>query len=286
MSPAVRALVVHRLGRVGYATGVALMRAAAERVRAGGSAGASRLLLLEHPPVLTVGRAGGRILASPAWLAARGFEVHDVDRGGGATYHGPGQVVGYPIVDLRDRPDVRRFVHDLEEAMIRACADFGVEARRHPLHRGAWVGARKIGAVGVRLEGWISSHGLALNVAPDLSHFGAIVPCGIDDPALGVTSLAAELAARGRPAPTRRDVEDRVAHHLAVLLGRRAAEGVGDPAALPRASEGLAQPPGLGAGAAEQRVDGAVRAEAEDRDGVGDPDAAHVDEREHAGVGG
>lgn len=215
-----RRLRIHRLGRLGYAAALALMEEAARLLRSAAAGGCERLLLLEHPPVVTIGRAGGRILASPAWLAARGFEVHEVDRGGGVTYHGPGQIVGYPVVDLRDQPDVRRFVRALEEAMIRACADFGVEAGRHPLHHGAWVGARKIGAVGVRLDGWISSHGFALNVAPDLSHFGAIVPCGIDDPALGVTSLAAEAAARGRPAPPRAAVEERLALHLSRILGR------------------------------------------------------------------
>jgi len=164
------------------------------------------------------------VLASPEWLAIHGLRVYGVDRGGGATYHGPGQVVGYAVADLRDRPDVRRFVHDLEEAMIRTCADFGVAASRHAQHRGAWVGTRKIGAVGVRLERWVSGHGFALNVAPDLEHFGTIVPCGITDPALGVTSLAAELGAVGRPPPPMAAVEDRLAHHVAAVLGRRARE--------------------------------------------------------------
>ncbi|HSM94297.1 MAG TPA: lipoyl(octanoyl) transferase LipB [Anaeromyxobacteraceae bacterium] len=217
-----RTLEVLRLGRVGYAAGLASMRAAAARVRAGGAGGGDALLLLEHPPVLTLGRGSTRadVVAPPAWLAAHGVEVHEADRGGAATYHGPGQLVGYPVVDLRDRPDVRRFVRALEEAMIRTCADFGVVAHRHPLHRGAWVGARKIGAVGVRVEGWLSTHGLALNVAPELSHFGAIVPCGIRDPELGVTSLAAELARRGVGPPPLAAVEARLAAHLAGLLGR------------------------------------------------------------------
>ncbi|HSN16076.1 MAG TPA: lipoyl(octanoyl) transferase LipB [Anaeromyxobacteraceae bacterium] len=216
-----RGLEIRRLGRVGYAAGLAIMNQAAERLRSGDPAEPERLLLLEHPPVVTIGRAGGRLLASAGWLAAHGVGLHEVDRGGGATWHGPGQVVGYPVVDLRDRPDVRRFVRDLEEAMIRTCADLGVAAGRHPLHHGAWVGPRKIGAVGVRVDGWITSHGFALNVDPDLSHFGAIVPCGIDDPALGVTSLAAELARAGRPAPAQGLVEARLAHHVALLLGRR-----------------------------------------------------------------
>jgi lipoyl(octanoyl) transferase len=221
-----RTLEIHRLGRVGFADGLLLMRLAAERLRAGDAGEPDRIFLLEHPPVLTIGRARGsaQVLASPEWLAIHGFQVHEVDRGGGATYHGPGQVVGYPVVDLRDRPDVGRFVHDLEEAMIRTCADFGVAAVRHPRHRGAWVGRRKIGAVGVRLERWISGHGFALNVAPELANFGAIVPCGIVDPELGVTSLAAELDAAGRAPPPTAVVEERLGHHVAVVLARRPLE--------------------------------------------------------------
>jgi len=116
-------------------------------------------------------------------------------------------------------------VADLEEAMIRTCADLGVEAERHPEHRGAWVGARKVGAVGVHLSRWVSTHGIALNVDPDLAHFQAIVPCGIADPGLGVTSLAAELRRAGRAAPEGAEVERRLAAHLADRLGRRAEEG-------------------------------------------------------------
>ncbi|HTP50121.1 MAG TPA: lipoyl(octanoyl) transferase LipB [Anaeromyxobacteraceae bacterium] len=218
-----RTLRVHRLGRVEYADGLGLMRLAAERVRAREPAETDWLFLLEHPPVLTLGRAadGAHIVASAEWLRGRGFEVHETDRGGDVTYHGPGQLVAYPVVDLADRPDVRRFVHDLEEAMIRACRDFGVVAGRHPEHRGAWVGPRKIGAVGVHLSRWVSTHGIALNVAPDLSHFSTIVPCGIAEPGLGVTSLSAELERSGEPPPALADAEERFAAHLAELLGRR-----------------------------------------------------------------
>jgi lipoyl(octanoyl) transferase len=219
-----RTLVVHRLGRVEYEDGLDLMRLAGEAVRAGAPPGGDHLFLVEHPPVLTLGRSAGRgnVVASPEWLARQGFEVHETDRGGDVTYHGPGQIVGYPVVDLSDRPDVRRYVGALEEAMIRVCAEHGVEAARHEEHRGAWVGPRKIGAVGVHLARWITSHGLAFNHAPDLAHFRAIVPCGIADPRLGVTSLEAELAARGRPLPARAEVEDRLARHLAEALGRDA----------------------------------------------------------------
>ena len=218
-----RTLRVHRLGRVEYADGLSLMRLGADSLRSGRPPDTDWLFLLEHPPVLTLGRGanGANVVASPEWLRGRGFEVHETDRGGDVTYHGPGQVVAYPVVDLSGRPDVRRYVRDLEEAMIRTCADFGLEAGRHPEHRGAWVGARKVGAVGVHLSRWVTSHGIALNVSTDLSHFRAIVPCGIADPGLGVTSMRAEAEALGRPPPAPGDVEDRLASHLAETLGRR-----------------------------------------------------------------
>ncbi len=216
-----RPIRVHKLGRVEYADGLELMRRAVVQVRAR-EPDTDWLFLLEHPPVLTLGRGAddGNVVAAPAWLEARGFEVHRTDRGGDVTYHGPGQVVAYPVVDLSDRPDVRKFVGALEEAMIRTCAAWGIEAGRHPEHRGAWVGARKIGAVGVHLSRWISTHGLAFNATADLSHFSAIVPCGIADPSLGVTTLAAELARAGRSAPPFAEVEERIASELCTLLGR------------------------------------------------------------------
>jgi lipoyl(octanoyl) transferase len=217
-----RTLLVHRLGRVEYGDGLQIMQLAGDAVRAGAPPATDHLFLVEHPPVLTLGRSAdrGHIVAAPAWLASQGFELHETDRGGDVTYHGPGQLVAYPVLDLNDRPDVRRYVAALEEAMIRTCADEGVVAGRHGEHRGAWVGHRKIGAVGVHLSRWITSHGLAFNVAPDLAHFQVIVPCGIADPRLGVTSLAQELAALGRAAPPMAEVEDRLAAHLAEALGR------------------------------------------------------------------
>ena len=221
-----RTLRVHKLGRVEYADGLELMRLAAERVRAA-DPDADWLFLLEHPPVLTLGRgaAAGNVVASSAWLAEKGFEIHETDRGGDVTYHGPGQVVAYPVVDLSARPDVRKFVGALEEAMIRTCADWGIAAGRHPEHRGAWIGSRKVGAVGVHLSRWISTHGLAFNADADLAHFGAIVPCGIGDPSLGVTTLAAELRRSGRGAPPLDEVEERLAVHLCQLLGREREDG-------------------------------------------------------------
>jgi lipoyl(octanoyl) transferase len=205
------------------------MRIAGEAVASGGPPATDHLFLLEHPPVLTLGRSAGRanIVASPAWLARQGFEIHEADRGGDVTYHDPGQIVGYPVLDLSDRPDVRRYVGALEEAMILTCGHWGVEAGRPGEHRGAWVGRKKIGAVGVHLSRWITSHGFAFNHTTDLAHFQVIVPCGIADPTLGVTSLEAELRARGRAVPPAREVQARLAAHLAGALGRRLATSEG-----------------------------------------------------------
>lgn len=151
------------------------------------------LLLLEHPHVITFGvkleAARAHLIATPELLAARQVDVHESGRGGDITYHGPGQIVGYPILDLRpDRCDVHRYVRDLEEVMIRAAADFGLEAGRIAGLSGAWVGADKLGAVGVRIARWITSHGFAFNVTTALDYFKLIVPCGIETG--GVTSLS------------------------------------------------------------------------------------------------
>jgi lipoyl(octanoyl) transferase len=218
-----RTLLVHKLGRVEYEDGLRLMALAGDAVRAGTPPATDFLFLLEHPPVLTLGRGAEKrhVIASPDWLAKQGFEIHETDRGGDVTYHGPGQAVAYPVLDLSVRPDVRKYVGALEESMVRACADYGVAAGRHEEHRGVWVGRKKIGAVGVHLARWITSHGLAFNVAPDMRHFQVIVPCGIADPRLGVTSLADELSARGRAVPALAEVEERLAHHLAALFERR-----------------------------------------------------------------
>lgn len=151
------------------------------------------LLLVEHPHVLTLGVKGdgGRshIVASPEDLLRRGVDVHETGRGGDITYHGPGQVVGYPIIDLSpDRLDVHRYVRDLEEVIIRVAADCGIVAQRVPGLTGVWVGERKLAAIGVRIARWITSHGFALNVRTDLGYFNLIVPCGIAD--RGTTSLS------------------------------------------------------------------------------------------------
>jgi lipoyl(octanoyl) transferase len=172
------------------------------------------VLLLEHPPVLTMGRSAKNqhVLAPPEVLEARGISVHDVGRGGDVTYHGPGQLVAYPIIDLKpDRRDVRKYMWSLEETMIRTCADFGLSATRVEGLNGAWIGERKVGAVGVRISRWVTMHGLALNVNSDLTHFELIVPCGIQDKA--VTSVSAEL---GRTVGVA-DALDPLARHFAGL---------------------------------------------------------------------
>lgn len=172
------------------------------------------VLLLEHPPVLTLGRSAKRqhLLAPADVLQAHGITVHEVGRGGDVTYHGPGQLVAYPIIDLKpNRKDVRKYVWSLEEAMIRSCADLGVTADRIQGLNGAWVDDRKIGAVGVRISRWVTMHGFALNVNSDLGHFDLIVPCGIRDKK--VTSLSAEL----ERTVTVDAIIEPVAEHLAAL---------------------------------------------------------------------
>ncbi len=158
------------------------------------------LLLPEHPPVYTLGRGGKaeHLLVPVGWLRRQGAEVFEVDRGGDITFHGPGQLVGYPILDLTAwGRDLHRYLRSLEEVLIRALAGFGLKAGRKPGYTGVWVGDRKIAAIGVKLNsGWITSHGFALNVSTDLRWFDYIVPCGIRD--YGVTSLSAEL---GTPIP-------------------------------------------------------------------------------------
>jgi lipoyl(octanoyl) transferase len=176
------------------------------------------LLLLEHPPVITLGRSAdaGHVLISAEARAASGIALHETGRGGDVTYHGPGQLVGYPVVALGPgRRDVRAYLRDLEEALIRVLSDFGVRGERRDGLTGVWVGDRKAAAIGVRVStGWITSHGFALNVTTDLRAFSSIVPCGIRG--LGVTSLQEET---GTPVPLR-TVADAAASHLADVLGR------------------------------------------------------------------
>ena len=210
-----RLLDVRRFGRVPYAEGLALQERLVSERQAGRIS--DTLLLLEHDPVFTLGRNARteHVLFPEAELRARGFEVHETGRGGDVTYHGPGQVVGYPILSLApDRCDVHRYVRDIEEVLIRTCADYGVVASRVPGMTGAWVGAEKIAAIGVRIARWVTSHGFAFNAAGDLAPFGLIVPCGIRG--RGVTSLERLLE---RPVD-REGVMDRLAAHTAAVFSR------------------------------------------------------------------
>jgi lipoyl(octanoyl) transferase len=192
-------LTLLQLGRTGYAEGLALQRQMVE-LRHQGRIG-NALLLLEHPPVLTLGRNSNRsnILADDALLARRGVTVHEINRGGDVTYHGPGQLVGYPIVDLRSftpRMGIVDYVRQLEEALIRVAGEYGVMAQRIAGRTGVWtmaggsIAEKKMAAIGVHVSRGITSHGFALNVTADLRDFALIVPCGIADRA--VTNLADE----------------------------------------------------------------------------------------------
>src|SRR3954462_13969895 len=170
------------LGRVSYAEAVEMQHAARAALKAG--EGPERFLLLEHPHVYTLGRNASAedVLAGPEQLAALGVEVAECDRGGQVTYHGPGQLVGYPIVNLSpDRRDIRRYVRDLQEVLIRTLAGYGLaaEPRDGQEYIGVWVGEEKIASIGVHLSHWITTHGFALNVSTDLSYFAGIIPCGL-----------------------------------------------------------------------------------------------------------
>ncbi|HSL20985.1 MAG TPA: lipoyl(octanoyl) transferase LipB [Vicinamibacterales bacterium] len=185
-----RQIQVRRLGRVAYAEALELQQRLVEERRRREIP--DQLLLLEHPPVITLGvkvhADRGHVLATPNRLRELGVELHETGRGGDVTYHGPGQVVGYPIFDLRpNRCDVHAYVRDLEEVMIRAAASFGIRAERVKGLTGVWVGADKLAAIGVRISRWVTSHGFAFNVNTDLRQFDLIIPCGIAD--RGVTSL-------------------------------------------------------------------------------------------------
>jgi lipoyl(octanoyl) transferase len=225
-----RVIEVRRLGTVRYAEALALQQRLVEERKAGRIP--DQLLLLEHPPVITLGVRSrddrSHVLATPEALARDGVDLVETGRGGDVTFHGPGQLVGYPILDLRpDRLDVHRYVRDLEEVMIRAAGAFGVHAVRQPGFTGAWVEtaapagpprSEKLAAIGVRIARWVTSHGFAFNVSIDLEQFDLIVPCGITDK--GVTSLKALL---GRSVPMA-EIEDAAVAALATVFGGRPVE--------------------------------------------------------------
>ena len=213
-----REIQVRRLGQVDYSAALELQAQLVEQRKAGRIP--DQLLLLEHPPVITLGvktrNDRSHVVATPDVLEDEGVELFESGRGGDVTYHGPGQLVGYPIVDLRpDRCDVHRYVRDLEEVLIRAVTRFGVVSGRLPGLTGAWVGDRKLAAIGVRIARWVTSHGFALNVSTNLAHFDLIVPCGITDK--GVTSMV-ELTGRATPMA---EVEDAVALAFCEVFDRK-----------------------------------------------------------------
>jgi lipoyl(octanoyl) transferase len=210
-----RLIEVRHLGVIPYPEALELQRALVEDRRT--NRVGDLLLFVEHPHVLTLGVRGdggrGHILATPEALASLGVDMHETGRGGDITYHGPGQIVGYPIVDLRpDRCDVHRYVRDLEEVLIRTARDYGIDAGRVEGLTGVWVGRDKLAAIGVRIARWITSHGFALNVTTDLEYFNLIVPCGIAG--RGVTSIARLL---GRPVD-RLEVEARIEAHFSEVF--------------------------------------------------------------------
>lgn len=204
-----RKCCVRELGRIGYGPALELQ----QELIAGRQEGTlpDQLLLLEHPHVITLGRNGHteNLLASDEIMERAGISFFPTDRGGDVTYHGPGQLVAYPILDLREwKRDVRLYVRAIEQTIIDTLADYGIEAGLDPEHIGVWVGGRKIAAIGVHISRWVTSHGLALNVNTDLSYFQYIVPCGLTKP---VTSMA-QLGVRA--------TLEEVARNLAAHFGR------------------------------------------------------------------
>ena len=198
---------VRELGRVDYAAALALQRGLVAQRKAG--LVGDQLLLLEHPHTITMGRNGHaeNLLAREDVLARAGIAFHWTDRGGDVTYHGPGQLVGYPILDLRQwKRDVGAYVRSIEQVLIDTLAGFGIAAGRIPKLTGVWVDGRKIAAIGVHISRWVTSHGFALNVSTDLSYFQYIVPCGLARP---VTSMA-QLGVRA----TLGEVSHRLAGHF------------------------------------------------------------------------
>lgn len=214
-------LSVCHLGPTPYREGLALQealvrrRAAARNDAPGGAPATDWLLFPDHPPVLTMGRGGSELSlrVSRESLAARGVELFEVARGGDLTWHGPGQLVGYPIVDLERRGrDLHRYLRDLEEVLLLALERWGIPAVRVPGRTGVWAGGEKIASLGIAVRQWVGYHGFALNVAPDLESFELIHPCGLRG--IRMTSVAARL---GASAPTM----DRARHEVAELLARQ-----------------------------------------------------------------
>lgn len=192
-----RILEVHDLGRTRYSQALQVQRELVERRKRGEIP--DQLLFVEHPHVVTMGRNGHaeNVLATPEVLERTGIEFHQTDRGGDVTYHGPGQLVGYPILDLREwKRDVVAYIRGIEEAILRALAEFGIAAGRADGMTGVWVDGRKIAAIGVHISRWVTSHGFALNVSTDLSYFRYIVPCGLTQPVTSMRELGSGASRR------------------------------------------------------------------------------------------
>jgi lipoyl(octanoyl) transferase len=191
--PAGRELWVVRLGRMGYEEALEYQREVA-RQRITGAIPQDVLILVEHPPVVTLGRSSKEknLISTPAFLASKGVELFEVERGGDVTFHGPGQLVGYPIIDLkRHRQDLHWYLRSVEEALIRTLGEYGISGERSTGFTGVWTNGRKIASIGVHARDWVTWHGFALNVTTDLSYFDFIVPCGISG--VEMTSIVKEL---------------------------------------------------------------------------------------------
>ena len=220
-------LLIASFGLVPYAEALELQRAAA-RARLEKRLDQDLLILLEHPPVVTTGRGteAGNLLLGKEALAARGIELFDVERGGDVTFHGPGQLVGYPIIDLtRHKQDLHWYLRQVEQVLIDALATFDIAAVRNPGKTGVWTngGGRKIASIGVHARQWVTWHGFALNVTTDLSYFDVMVPCGIPD--VTMTSVEREILERSSgaclapPPSLGEDVRDAVARATASVFG-------------------------------------------------------------------
>ena len=215
--PDPREIPAYDLGRVPYRAALAFQHRAVETRARGESPDV--LYFVEHEPVLTVGRGGHdeNLKLPESEYLRRGIEVVPVERGGDVTYHGPGQIVGYPIVGLESLPggrDLHRYLRDLEEGILRVLGSYGLEGSRRPGYTGVWVGDRKVAAIGVAVRRWVTFHGFALNVNPDLAHFDLIHPCGIRG--LGVASLESLLG----KAPPRDEVVARLARSFSEVWER------------------------------------------------------------------
>ena len=212
-------LWVSNLGTMSYAEALELQRSVA-RDRISGAIPEDVLLLVEHPPVVTLGRSSKQknLISSPDFLASKGVELFEVERGGDVTFHGPGQLVGYPIIDLkRHKQDLHWFLRQVEEGLIRTLSRYGISGERSTGYTGVWTQGRKIASIGVHARDWVTWHGFALNVVTDLSYFDFIVPCGIQD--VEMTSIAKETGLRG----------DDVSSSLTVnSVGEIAAESFGE----------------------------------------------------------